>query len=421
MIRRRLAAVGILAVLLGTAACSMTATRAGSVGVTTGPTQLLTPLQGSLSTVALPTGVQSLQAVDCPTAVRCWAVGSTVGTALAPSSATVVTTKDGGATWKVQNVPSTVGYLAGIACTSVRACTAVGQVGADGTGPGAILSTQDGGSTWTLQPVPAGTTDVTAIACAAAGTCMALADVAGRVTALSTATPTPPPTSTSRTSPATTSSTAPAGGWVSGGALPATVSSATGLTCTDTDHCWATVASPVGVGHAVGGIDTTTDGGTTWLPQTLPAGTGVLQGIDCTPSTTVATTTTTAPTSPAVDCVAVGTTATGIGATRTGQGTVLTSTTGGVTWSSAVIPTTVADLSTVSCGAGPCVAVGTSVTAVPGSGVVLVAKSAGAYPSVWSRAKTDAVPLPLTGVSCTSLSACVVVGESMSGRLDTGT
>lgn len=179
------------------------------------------------------------------------------------------------------------------------------------------------------------------------------------------------------------------------------------------------MTSPVDVDHVAGGIVATADGGTTWTPETLPSGTGALQGIDCTPSPTVATTTT-APSSPAVDCVAVGTTATGIGATRSGQGVVLTSATGGALWSPAVVSAFIADLFAVSCGAGPCVAVGTTVAAIPASGVVVAAQSTGAAPSAWARARTDTVPLPLAGVSCTSLSACVVVGESVSAHLAAG-
>ena len=396
----RLGALGALAVLLSTAACGTGSATPGSGGATTGPSQPLAPLQGAFANVALPTGVQSLHDVDCPTARRCWAVGSTLGTAAASSSATVVTSSDGGATWKVQAVPPTVGYLTSIACTGARSCTAVGQVGTTGAGPGAVLTTQNGGGTWTLQAVPTGTTDVTAIACAPGGHCMALADVAGRVTALSAA--------------------GTAAEWVAGGALPATVSSAAGLSCTDADHCWATVTSPVDPDHIAGGIVATADGGVTWAPQTIPAGIGALQGIDCTPSPTVASPTTTAPPAPAIDCAAVGTTATGLGTTRNGQGVVLTTATGGATWSQAVVAGSSADLLAVSCGAGPCVAVGTTVAAAPEAGLVVVTGSTGTGPGAWGRASTAAVALPLAGVSCASLSACVIVGESVSAHLSAG-
>ncbi len=416
MTHRGLAVVAAIAVLLAAAACGTGSV--GSEGTTTVPTQPLAPLQGTFATVSLPAGVQSFQAVTCPTTLRCWAIGSTEATAQAPTSATVATTENGGASWKAQTVPNGVEYLTGIACSDVRTCTAVGQVG---TNAGAVLTTLNGGRTWTLQAVPTGTTDVTAVACPAVGTCMALGDVAGRVTVLSPASSAiVPPTSAVSTLVSPPTSTA-ASGWVAGGALPATVSSATGLACTDTDHCWATVSSPVDIDHAVGGIFATADGGVTWTPQTLPAETGALQGIDCAASTSTPTgTTTTSVSSPAVDCVAVGTTATAIGAVRSGQGIALTTTTGGATWLPAAVPAASADLFAVSCAAGPCVAVGTTVGELPESGVVVVTGSNGTSPDPWERARTVTTPLPLAGVDCASLSTCVVVGEWVASHLASG-
>ena len=109
--------------------------------------------------------MQSLREVACATARRCWAVGSNSATSSGSSGPALVATTDGGATWTVQPIPPTVGYLAGVACASSRSCTAVGQVGQNGVGPGAVLTTIDGGSAWVLQAVPAGTTDVTAVQC----------------------------------------------------------------------------------------------------------------------------------------------------------------------------------------------------------------------------------------------------------------
>jgi hypothetical protein len=330
-------------------------------------------------------------------------VGSTLGTAHAPSTATVVTTTDGGATWTVQPVPPTVGYLTGIACATTRSCTAVGQVGAGGAGPGAVLTTQNAGTTWVLQAVPAGTTDVTAVACPPAGRCLALADVTGRVTALSPG--------------------APGSAWVAGGALAAPVSAATGLACTDARHCWATVTDPVDVGHASGGVAATTDGGATWVLETVPGGTGLLRGIDCTPLAGPSSSTpgsTSGAGSPRVACAAVGTTATAFATTRAGQGLVLTTITGGASWTQSAVTSTVADLLAVSCGAGPCAAVGTTVAATPQAGVVVLAGSSMAGPSGWRRAAVADVPLPLSGVSCRSLSSCVAVGESVSAHLAAG-
>jgi hypothetical protein len=41
----------------------------------------------------------------------------------------------------------------------------------------------------------------------------------------------------------------------------------------------------------------------------------------------------------------------------------------------------------------------------------------GGSATIWRRSATVAVALPLTGVSCVSLAACAVVGESVSARL----
>lgn len=78
---------------------------------------------------------------------------------------------------------------------------------------------------------------------------------------------------------------------------------------------------------------------------------------------------------------------------------------------------TAADLLDVSCTAGPCVAVGATVATSMEAGVVVLSPSAGSTVGTWHRAVTAPVPLPLTAVSCVSLSACVVVGESVSARL----
>lgn len=396
--RRRLAAGLLLGILTGTAACGSGATPSTGGGGAVAA-QPLAPFQGAVTTGTLPAGIQSLRDVACPSANRCWAVGATLGTARVPAAAAVLTSTTGGASWTVQPVPPTVGYLAGIACPTTRSCTAVGQVGTDGAGPGAILTTANAGSSWVLQSLPTGSTDVTAVDCPSTGTCSALADVAGRVTALGPGAPGAP--------------------WVTRGVLPATVASATALACTDARNCWATILSPVDVGHVAGSVAATADGGATWALQAVPTGTGALAGIDCTRRADPGTSTT-SPAAAHVDCTAVGTTATGTGASRSGQGLVLTTTNGGSTWNPAPVTATSAALLAVSCGAGPCVAVGTTPAGAPQAGVVVLAGSSGAPSSRWRRAAVAGVPLPLTGVSCRSLSSCVMVGVSVSAHLAGG-
>ena len=387
--RGRRTALVVCVVVLGTAtACGSTPSSTPSSGSASSTSSTLpAPWQGTLVASGLPAPVQSLQAVSCATALRCWAVGSSTATSAAPSGPVIVASTDAGTTWKVQPLPPGIGYLAGIACGTTRTCTAVGQAGGTGVGPGVILTTTNGGAAWVSQPVPTGTTDVTAVSCRPGLRCTALGTVAGRVTTL-----TPGGTG---------------GAWAAGGPLPAAASVATSIACTDRLHCWATASDSTDPSHAVGSIDTSADGGATWTPQTLPAGTGAVNAVDCATATG---------SSGARTCTAVGTTSTVLNGTRTGQGMVLTSS-GGATWTSDPVPAGVADLLDVSCGAGPCVAVGATVGTAAQGGVVVLAPATGGSASIWRRSATVAVALPLTGVSCVSLAACTVVGESVSARL----
>ena len=391
--RRFLAMMTVVVAVGATAACGGSTGSPSSSSVT-GPTPSLGPWQGTLTTTTLPAPVQALRDVACATAQRCWAVGSTVATSSAPAGPALVATTDGGATWTVLTLPSVVGYLSGVACTSARSCIAVGQIGLSGVGPGAVLTTTNG-TTWTVQAVPAGTTDVTAVDCRTNGRCAALGVVSGVVTTLLP----------SRT-----------GAWVATGRLPAPASVATALSCTDATHCWATAAQSVDVGHVIGTIDVTSDGGTTWTPQHVPVGTGALQDIACTAGTDATRTAT----GSGATCTAVGTTATVLGGARTGQGVVLTTADGGGRWVAVPVTPTSADLLGVSCAAGPCVAVGTTVTTAPQAGVVVLTGAAGPSGATWRQAVTAPVALALTAVDCVSLSACVMVGESVTAHLATG-
>jgi hypothetical protein len=387
----RYVALMVVLVALGlAAACTSATSGSRAVGPTKAPSTVLEPWHGNVTVNRLPAPVQTLRSVTCPTARRCWAVGSTVAAGSAPAGAALVATIDGGATWNTETVPPSVHYLSGVACPSTRSCIAVGQVGLTGDGPGAALITSNGGETWVLQSVPAGTTDVTAVSCPTGGRCTALGIIAGRVTTLT-------PSST--------------GIWRAGAALPPVVSAATALSCTDSRYCWATATQSVDVDHVVGVIAATSDGGTTWALQHIPAGTGALEGIDCNSSTTSGTRT---------SCTAVGTTSTITGGTRVGLGIVLTTGNGGSSWGSEPVASTIAQLVGVSCAAGHCVAVGSTVASSSQAGVAILAGTGHTSVSAWRRSTVAHVALPLTAVSCASLSGCVIVGESVTAHLAAG-
>jgi len=334
-----------------------------------------------------------------------------------------VATTDGGTVWTLEAVPTSVGFLSDISCGDVHHCAAVGQSGQTGDGPGVVIVTDDGGATWTIQPIPNGTTEVDTVACGIDLHCVAVAASGGPLEALLSSGVGLP--------------------WVTGGPLPSAATTATALDCTADSDCWATVDATAGA-QSIGSVVRTTDGGTTWSPLQIPAGIGELNGISCVvpavalPSvrqgttvpgeraspappegTTVATVPGTADLS-GIGCVAVGTTSTAVDRARTGQGVVLTTSDGGATWARPPVSALPADLVSVSCAPGPCVAVGSAAASSPLAGVVLLTATQGTIAAAWHRAAVVRVALPLAGVSCVSLSACVTVGVSMTAHLAGG-
>jgi hypothetical protein len=431
------AVVTILLVVVTAAACANNTSNASPP-----PTFVAnSPWLGSFATVALPAPVNTLSGLDCVSAKKCWAVGSTVGGAGGANAAALIATTNGGATWAAEAVPPTVGYLSGVACTDSIHCTAVGQAAGPTGTQGVAIMTLDGGIRWGPVVIPPSVVDLTAISCEHDGRCMAVGTTAMGSVAL-----------VSMSSGAT---------WTQGGSLPAAMSGATAVSCPEDGSCWVTGHTVTDLNQVTGILALSTNDGASWATVTIPTGAGNLTGLSCligsptgvgafpTPSTTTTaplpatTTTTTAhtpgatrapattstststtttvppPTTttvppvgvPGVRCTVVGTTATTLDAARVGHGLMFTTDNGGATWSSQPLDATSASLNDVSCAAvGACVAVGSSVATVAQAGVVLVS---GSRSSPWRRPAWVGLPQPLTAVSCVSVSHCVAVGESI--------
>ncbi len=115
-----------------------------------------------------PFNVGPLSSVTCTSVTSCLATVGSTGNA----SDAIIGTKDGGATWSVQNVPVTASDLfSGITCSTALDCYAVGT----GINTGVIVASADGGSTWTSQSVPTGSAvQLSAVSCSAATVCMAV-------------------------------------------------------------------------------------------------------------------------------------------------------------------------------------------------------------------------------------------------------
>jgi len=384
------------------------------------------PWQGSFTSVALPAPVNSLTALECVNALRCWAVGSTVGVGGAPNGAAIITTADGGVRWSTQVIPPTVGYLSAIACSDPRHCTAVGQAGQTSDGQSVVIATSDAGGSWTQAQTPPGTLDVTAVSCQPDRRCLAIGSTAAGGVALV--------------------STSAGSTWTMQGALPPNITGANDISCSNAQTCWVTAQTVLNPDHVSGAIAVTTDGGSSWATEAIPNGVGILNGVSCLVGSptgagalpTTSTVPTTAPPSATptaappsatptaappsatpttaafgvagINCTVVGTTATSFDAGRSGQGVILTTGNGGATWTNQTVPTA-ASLMDVSCtGIGSCVGVGSSVSSSSEAGLAVLS---GSPQHPWQRPAMVGAPQPLTAVSCQSSSQCVVVGESI--------
>src|SRR5262249_53031553 len=144
---------------------SHAATRAGSTaGRDAGP-------------AARPLPSDDLSAVSCPARQTCFAVGQAAfGNR---DQRAMLAERWNGRRWSVMHLatpPGGPGVLAGISCTSARACTAVGATVTSG-GP-VTLAERWNGRRWHIQPTPAvGNGTFAAVSCGSRTSCTAVGDL----------------------------------------------------------------------------------------------------------------------------------------------------------------------------------------------------------------------------------------------------
>jgi hypothetical protein len=268
-----------------------------------------------------PAGAAAFNGISCVAGAGCIAVGQTAssGPVIAASPVT-------GKRWTAQTPPAADGDLTTVFCTTATACWAGGY--SSGFASGAMAETTDGGATWSPESVPSGPTgvaSVSAVACKGGATvhCYATGTWANYAQH---------PYLMKSTSKVTswTDVTLPLGN-------PPLQGSLLGISCTGSTSC-------VTVGAANGPYILTTTDGTTWTPETAPAGFLSLDGVSC-PSATV--------------CIAVG-------STTAGAAAIAATSNGGTTWTAQTAPAGVGALTAVSCAATTrCLAVGSATAGGP--------------------------------------------------------
>ena len=338
----------------------------------------------------MPGGVDSLVGVACPSAAVCWAVGSS-GSAFSSGPSVLLQSTDGGATWGAVPVPAPANGLDAISCGTVTTCTAVGA-------SGSIVTTADGGATWTAQTPPSDAPGFAGVACSSAKDCWAT----GGMTNASYFSIGPIAVGLS-SSGGTVVATTDGGTTWTAQQLPADVASVGGISCADSTHCMAVAAAASYVSSM---LLTTADGGTTWTAA-APLGSAVATSIDC---PTVAT------------CVAGGALPPLPGALQSqglGLGSflavALTTVDSGAVWSTGIVPTGAMMINNTMClDATHCWSVGAAASAAGGiQGLVEESTDGG---NTWTIERPP-VQSPLEGISCVDTYHCMAVGGTGFGGL----
>ena len=261
---------------------------------------------GTWTSSTVPTGLPEMKSVSCSSASQCVAVGSGVA----------ITSSDGGATWSAHSIPTSNTALLGVSCPSdTTTCVAVGVIPNDG-GPlnGAIVVSSDEGVTWSAPSTSFQLGALGGVSCASGNFCVA---VGAQILV---------------TNNAGQTWTQQFVGGVAG--ILRTVS------CGSTTTCVAIGANPIGVSqNSDPGFEIqTTNGGTKWNPVNLPSGTWSVNALAC---------------PDANDCVLSGP------SPSAASTLAWTSSDGGSTWSKTVLPSAVSAVSSLSCvTATSCVYVG---------------------------------------------------------------
>ena len=367
-----------------------------------------------------PVAVTGYSGVDCVTSTTfCVAVGTYYPKPYYPRFKSITypiaiaaSTTNGGTSWTADALPRVVSELGAVSCWTASACEATGDSGLDA---GLAIGTSDGGVSWSDQTLPVGVSGLPAVSCFSQADCIAGGfSYATSYSALllnTTDTGTvwsagpsqkqcrdcsPPAAGTRRTAwlsaipprPAPSSSRAGtvARSWAQE-SVPPGVDLFYGVDCAGALDCVAVGQSPTGAA-----IVASSDGGTSWVTESPPAGAYVLSAVYCTPG--------------AQDCDAVGYTT-----PPTGQanGVVVTTTDGGENWSMASLPAGTAPLYAISCWLGvvDCEASG------GGSGQAAVLATTDR--TTWAPQPVPAGATALRSIACPASGDCFAAGYFLSG------
>jgi photosystem II stability/assembly factor-like uncharacterized protein len=297
-------------------------------------------------------GNGSFNAVSCPSATECVAVGGDGSLGGVAS-----TSHNGGLVWNQGEMDANEPLLNAVDCANTSVCVAVGQ--------GATVRSTNGGSTWTSSTIPTSDTTLLGVSCASVTTCVAVGVSPGNAAPFNG--------QLLISSNGGTSWTVPT--------LPASFGALGSVDCPTSTFC-------VSVGSS---IIVSNDGGKTWTQRTVDGGSGVLRSVSCLSATR---------------CVAIGANP-AIAQDPNASAYEDVWVDGGVTWSSVALPSGSAMLDVVSCSSSGCDAAGSAYNGTPA--VVLVTSGGNTWTT--TQGLSDSATA-FSSLSCSSTSTCVFVGQN---------
>ena len=275
-----------------------------------------------------------------------------------------------------------------LTCPSVETCFAADSPSPRGVGLSAVEVTNDGGRTWTSSKLPVALLGLdvpllgqTRIVCASARTC-AILGLSGSVSCSDAS-------SCSISNPSATFEETTDGGrsWIAHAGPPGLKSllGVSAVACPSASTCVA-----VADGYGSAASYATTDGGESWTTEQLPTD-FVPHDLQCTST---------------ANCVVTGFYQSPGGSQTTAAGTVLYTTDGGTTWTTASLPSGLGSLGTVSCAtATDCLA---TFNAADGQGSEVLASTDGG--TSWSSLPASGLPGVVLSTVCPAAAQCWAAG-----------
>lgn len=187
--------------------------RGGSTGSGAGAGIVVATTNGGSTWTTKHEYMGTLYAVACPTKKVCYAVGDDGN-----GFAVILETETAGATWKFEELDSSIGPLASVSCSSFTTCSAVAPSFVAPNNPIYIETSNEGG-TWFARNLPEGIGTPTSVSCVSAQSCYV---------------------GTSTNSAATIVSTKTNGKTWKSNSIPSGTSQVTGLACESSSDCFAT-------------------------------------------------------------------------------------------------------------------------------------------------------------------------------------